>query len=57
MTLRLPDVAYDLDLSGLVRKQWKEMVLKGRIYPLSPVGKVLGIGIFELNPARFQKAY
>jgi hypothetical protein len=38
MTLRLPDVAYDLDLSGLVRKQWKEMVLKGRIYPLSPVG-------------------
>jgi hypothetical protein len=31
MSLKLPDVAYDVDMSGCVRKQWKELVLKGKL--------------------------
>ena len=29
MSLKLPDIAYDVSMGGGVRKQWKELVLKG----------------------------
>jgi hypothetical protein len=31
MSLKLDDIAYDTSLGSTVRKQWKELILKGRM--------------------------